>query len=230
MFASRYQIPGVSLMDIVAEGNLGLMVAAKRFDPELGYRFSTYAKWWIRKAILLALPKLSSIVYVPISEITKRKSLRQLKIDAFQAKKNDAEINLNDAVLNTIEFENADFNAESENSAESEVADDGSYCYSDDRALALLPIDQDLEPPNIILSEQQNSVLQLALTQLSEREKIIITERFALQDDNTSTLEELSHKFGVSIERIRQIESAALKKLKLVLQSAGLDNSEITRN
>jgi RNA polymerase sigma factor (sigma-70 family) len=216
MFAYRYQRPGIPLMDIVAEGNFGLMTAAKRFDPELGYRFSTYAKWWIRQSIQLAMPKLTGVVRIPISETAKRNVLLRNISQADESDNSDTTVQHNEISISLKQLSAA--GSESDDNDAKRLT----FMFSDDDALDSLTVDQDCEPPSVIMLNQRNHVLQSALAELNERERIIITERFALLNDQACTLDDLSKRFRLSIERIRQIENAALKKLQITLQLAGL--------
>jgi RNA polymerase nonessential primary-like sigma factor len=222
MFAYRYQRPGVPLMDLVAEGNFGLMTAAKRFDPELGYRFSTYAKWWIRQSIQLAMPKLAGVVRIPVSETAKRNLVLRNANQANQA--NQANDNADtDAAAQLSEISiSLPHQDTSDNAPDDSDAKRLTFLFNDDDALDSLTADQEQEPPSVIMLNQRNRVLQSALAELSERERTIISERFALINEQPCTLDDLSKRFGISIERTRQIENAALKKLQKTLQLAGL--------
>ncbi len=216
MFARRYRPTGVPLMDLIAEGNLGLIKAARRFDPELGYRFATYAKWWVRQAIQLALPKLIGVVRMPASQLARRPLASQGAAPSSSGSE--------DEMLSVFNVGWADQDSEEglELLVESMC---GSVCVhvdlDDEQALEAITIPAELEPPGVALSVQRAAVLQRALSTLSERDRIVISERFALVNDRCCTLEELSKRFQVSIERIRQIENAAVKKLGRALVDAG---------
>ena len=224
MFAYRYQHPGLPLLDLIAEGNIGLMKAASRFDPELGYRFATYAKWWVRQSIQLALPNLIGVVRMPVS--TRKKDVpRSSKPADNSAEGSDCfpvETDFEDdhIPLGTRNLDSAP-GQEQPQTGERHISAFGEES-SDAETIALLAISQDAEPPGAAMAAQRTQVLKDALATLGERDSKIIAGRFALSDDHVCTLEELSQKFDVSIERVRQIESSALKKLAKVFYRAGV--------
>lgn len=224
MFARRYQRPGVPMLDLVAEGNMGLMTAARRFDPELGHRFATYAKWWVRQAIQLALPRLMGVVRLPASHHAARRSAAALRRAQAAAMPLDAE-------LDAADFEDERFMHDepflSQGPKLDEAANDPRPCgffdfeLSDAQALEALAIPTEDEPPAAAMALQRMAALWRALDSLSERERVIVSERYALVSDQACTLDELARRFDVSIERIRQIENAAVKKLAKALKEAG---------
>jgi RNA polymerase sigma factor (sigma-70 family) len=237
MFAQRYKRPGIPLMDIVAEGNFGLMKAARRFNPELGNRFSTYAKWWVRQAIQQAMPKLSGVVRTPLSQHSKDNVARtkgsavrsatpleqpsissEYTVQLLQAQQSPYidSASLPNELIELV-VENAIVGWDDKGFTHKQVF------YTDDAEFDEVAIEPSEEPPSLLMQAQLFKTLQAVLTQLSERELTIVSERYALVNDSPSTLAELSQKFGVSIERIRQIEAAAMKKLLKSLQLAGVD-------
>ena len=225
MFAYRYQRPGLPLLDLIAEGNLGLMKAAVRFDPELGYRFATYAKWWVRQSIQLALPNLIGVVRMPVSPSGKNVH-RSLKLACGQEECSDffsAETHCedDDALTQTCNPDAAMRQAQLQ-TCEQVVGTAFIGEPSDAETIASLAIAQDAEPPGAAMAAQRTQVLKEALATLGERDRKIIAGRFALSDDHVCTLEELSQQFDVSIERVRQIESSALKKLAKAFDKAGV--------
>ncbi|MBA3596398.1 MAG: sigma-70 family RNA polymerase sigma factor [Methylibium sp.] len=224
MFARRYQRPGVPMLDLVAEGNMGLLTAARRFDPELGHRFATYAKWWVRQAIQLALPRLMGVVRLPASHHAARRSAAALRREQMAAMPLEAE-------LNAAEFEDErsmhDESFLSPNPRLDQAANDPQPCGvfdfepSDAQALDALAIPTEDEPPAAAMALQRMAALWRALDSLNERDRVVISERYALVNDRACTLDELARRFNVSIERIRQIECAAVKKLAKALKEAG---------
>lgn len=211
MFARRYQRPGVPVLDLIAEGNLGLLTAADRFDPERGHRFATYAKWWVRRAIQAALPRLAGVVRVPAS---RHAGPRAARLDAAQPLAEPEPSG--DGIDEPAACEEAQLQA-----LAGAANDDWSWGALDVNALDSQTIPAEQEPPEATMALQRLSALWRALDSLGERDRIVVCERYALVTDRVSTLDELARRFNVSIERIRQIENAAVKKLAKALASVG---------
>jgi RNA polymerase sigma factor (sigma-70 family) len=225
MFARRCQRPGVPMLDLIAEGNMGLLTAARRFDPELGYRFATYAKWWIRRAIQVALPKLAGVVRVPAGVHAARRAasgLAAARPDSVQPESDPSDIDFDDdrSALTASPLLHA---APTSDDAAHSPRPCGVFDFelSDVQALDALAIPTEDEPPQAAMATQRMAAVWRALDSLSERDRIVICERYALVNDRACTLDELSKRFNVSIERIRQIENAAVKKLAKALKQVG---------
>lgn len=224
MFARRYQRPGVPLLDLVAEGNLGLIQAVRRFDPERGHRFATYAKWWVRQAIQTALPRLLGIVRLPAVSAGRRASAAQrgerseaMPVEAqafpFEATADEA-LPTGCALLDTP--------AGTEPPPGEPMLSWTAGCdIGDGQALDSIAIPPEQEPPGHTLALQRHAALMRALDTLNERDRVVVSERYALVNDRACTLDELAKRFSVSIERIRQIENAAVKKLAKALGREG---------
>jgi RNA polymerase sigma factor (sigma-70 family) len=232
MFARRYQRQGVPLLDLVAEGNFGLMRAAERFDPEMGCRFATYAKWWVRQSIQQALPKLVSVVRIPMSQAGGAGAAR------LPTAGRHAPLDLVDnGLMSSAVDEDAHSGADADAEIHGHLLTYGSVAHgspntsgharggrmetNDAELLDSIAIDPEHEPPGEAMAVQRLRVLHGALDALSERDRIVVVARYALEDDRVCTLDELATRFGVSIERIRQIENAAIKKLAKALGEAG---------
>ncbi len=210
--AKRYVIPGVSILDLVQEGNVGLMRAAAKFDYRRGYKFSTYAVWWIRQTVSRALNDQKRIIRVPdnlaqqlIRLDTVRRQLYQESGREPTTEELGAEMDLPvDRVLKLAELSGGTL------SLDAKVGD------SDDLTLANTVQDQDAEAApadGAVLTLLQESVA-LALEGLDERERKVITMRFGLADGRIRTLQEISDRMGVTKERIRQLEIRALRKMR----------------
>lgn len=217
MFARRFQRPGVPMLDLIAEGNIGLIAAARRFDPERGYRFATYAKWWVLQAIQQALPRLVGVVRIPASHA--RRPAAQAPDDETHPMAGGDEPDTTSAIAADAESF-PDAQAADENEAGRRFGRTGVE-LSDAEMLERIAIPAEREPPGETMAAQRIAVLQRALDALPERDRVVLTERYALRSDTAVTLEALSARFGVSIERIRQIENAAVKKLGAALAEAG---------
>ncbi len=214
--AKKYTGQGVLFMDLVQEGSLGLIKAANRFDYSKGFKFSTYATWWIRQTIARAVANNSKVIRVPVHMIDKIRLVKKaiFEINYFTGKDATAEeiskklnmpIKQVESVLNTIKLEPI--------SLDTPVADNLSLedYISDEQTRS-----PENEVKNIMLKED----IELMLKTLTAKEQKIIINRFGIDGSKPKTLEQLGKEMGFSKERIRQIEAIALRKLR------GLKNVE----
>lgn len=213
--ARRYHCNSMPLMDIIQEGNLGLMKAVDMYDPDKGYRFSTYATWWIRQSITRSICDKARLIRLPVhvnEKIYQIKKFKKEYYDNYQRYPSDSEIcsELNISSETLLQVHLLDGSMASLNST---IGDD------DDTELEELIKDEnsqniESEVINLCLSEDIANVLETVLT---EKEAEIIKLRFGLGNNINSgslTLEECGRLYGCTRERIRQIESKALRKLK----------------
>ena len=210
--AKRYVIPGVSILDLVQEGNVGLMRAAAKFDYRKGYKFSTYAVWWIRQTVGRALNDQKRIIRVPdglaqqltLLSATRRRFYQESGREPTIAELG-AEMDLpSDRIRKLAELSGGTL------SLDAKVGD------SDDLTLGNTVQDKDAEvapTDGATLTLLQESVA-LALEGLDERERKVITMRYGLADGRIRTLQEVSDRMGVTKERIRQLEVRALRKMR----------------
>jgi RNA polymerase primary sigma factor len=217
--AKRYIGRGVELTDLIAEGNLGLMNAVDKFDPERGNKFSTYASWWIRQAISRSIADQGRTIRLPV-HVTDlvNKWLRTSRIltQQFGRRPTISEI--------AIEMEiSEDKVKQIAKLAQKPVSLESHINSPDDIELldlladvnAVSPIDQ------IDQKLQWEEMEKILLSNLKEREIEIISLRFGLKDDIPKTLEEIGEMFGLTRERVRQIEEEAIKKLRRVIKKDG---------
>jgi RNA polymerase primary sigma factor len=208
--AKKYTGQGVLFMDLVQEGSLGLIKAAQKFDYSKGFKFSTYATWWIRQTIVRAIANHSKVIRIPVHMLDKirlvKKAIYELNYLKFKEPTNEEianYLNMNikqvEMVMNTIKLEPI--------SLDTPVADNLSLeDYTSDEKNT--PLETKVE--NFRLKEQISEILK----ELSTKEQKVIVQRFGLNGEKPKTLEELGKQMGFSKERIRQIEGIALKKLK----------------
>ena len=222
-FAVKYKHYGLSLSDLIQEGNIGLMKAAQKFDPDRGFRFSTYASWWIRASIQDFLLKHWSIVR--IATTSKQKSLffslRRLKqkingTDSGNIDYSMAENIASDLNISTSAVVNMDSRiTQNDSSLNKKISEDG-----EDEFLSLLE-DENARPDNIVFAKDEinhkKDMVSSAIDSLDEREIQIINERHLSEDPKT--LEYLGKRLKISKERVRQIEKNAMNKMKSFINS-----------
>ena len=209
--AKRYVGRGMSFWDLIQEGNLGLMKAVDKFDYTKGFKFSTYATWWIRQAITRAIADQARTIRIPVHMVETINKLVRVQRQLVQDLGRDplpeeiaAEMSLD--VERVREIQKI---AQEPVSLETPIGEEEDSHLGD-----FIPDDEILSPQDAatftLLKEQLNSVLET----LTDREKKVLTLRFGLDDGRARTLEEVGKEFDVTRERIRQIEAKALRKLR----------------
>ncbi|MEW6302080.1 MAG: RNA polymerase sigma factor RpoD/SigA [Verrucomicrobiota bacterium] len=211
--ARDYEGYGTPLLDLINEGNIGLMKAVERFDPRKGAKLSTYAAWWIKQAIKRALANQSKTIRLPVHVVDKLFHLRQIEArlqDMLGREPTDEELahELDTTAQRIRRWRTA---AMKPASLDAPVGDDG----DDGKSIADVVKDERAGTPYEQLEGKTNTeLIREIITTLDSREQAILKFRFGLDGDNAQTLEEIGVKFGVTRERIRQIQEHALKKLR----------------
>lgn len=209
--AKQYQNQGLSLPDLINEGNLGLIKAAERFDETRGFKFISYAVWWIRQSILQALAEQARIVRLPLNKIGSinkiNKTFSQLEQE-FQREPTKEE--LADILETRIELIESSLGVSSSHmSMDAPLTDDESNNLYD-----ILLNNDSPSPDNELLSESLKKEIERSLATLGIREAEILKFYFGLNGVPPYTLEEIGEEFGLTRERVRQIKEKAIKRLK----------------
>ena len=217
--AKHYSNQGLPLLDMIQEGNIGLMRAAQKFDYKRGFRFSTYATWWIRQAISRAIAEQSRTIHIPVHVVELIYKMRRITRRMYQEQGLEAlpeqlaaEVGLSKERV--VELLNL---SEQPISLDAPVADDEQYHLADtlEDMSMIAPADQ-------VSQQLLRDYVENAMTVLSPRERLIIELRYGLQDGHYHTLDEVSAEFKLTQERIRQIEVKALRKLRYPERFCGL--------
>ena len=209
--ARNYQNQGLPLSDLINEGNLGLLRAAKRFDEKKNFKFISYAVWWIRQSILQALAEQSRIIKLPLNrvgaihKIGKTQSRLEQKLRRVpNATEIAAELQIGeDEVYETIKIGNSHMSL-----------DAPLQSSEDSRLLDLIPDDDQAPPDDGLMGISLHDEINKTLDTLSEREKEVVRLYFGIGEDTSHTLEEIGQRFNLTRERARQIKEKALRRLK----------------
>ncbi|MBI2428600.1 MAG: sigma-70 family RNA polymerase sigma factor [Bacteroidota bacterium] len=217
--AKQYQNQGLSLGDLINEGNLGLIKAAKRFDETRGFKFISYAVWWIRQSILQALAEQSRIVRLPLNRVGALnkigKAFSQLEQE-FEREPSASELA---EELDMSVFEVADTLKISGR----HLSVDAPFAQGEDnRLLDVIQDERQPSPDSILMDESLKEEVKRALATLSEREAEVIRLYFGLQKEHSLTLEEIGEKFNLTRERVRQIKEKAIRRLRHASRSKNL--------
>jgi RNA polymerase primary sigma factor len=209
--AKQYQNQGLSLPDLINEGNLGLIKAAKRFDETRGFKFISYAVWWIRQSILQALAEQSRIVRLPLNQVGSlnkiNKAFSRLE-QIFEREPSAEELAINlelpeDKVADTMRVSGR------------HVSMDAPFANGEENTLMDVIVNHDSpRADNTLMSESLQKEIERSLSTLTERERDVIKLFFGIGQNHGLTLEEIGAKFDLTRERVRQIKEKAIRRLR----------------
>ncbi|MDP3149993.1 MAG: sigma-70 family RNA polymerase sigma factor [Ignavibacteria bacterium] len=217
--AKQYQNQGLSLGDLINEGNLGLIKAAKRFDETRGFKFISYAVWWIRQSILQALAEQSRIVRLPLNRVGALNKIGK----AYSNLEQEYEREPSAAELATELEMDVNEVADTLKISGRHVSMDAPFAQGEDnRLLDVLQNDQHPQPDQTLMTESLKTEIERALSTLTEREAEVIKLYFGLNKEHSLTLEEIGERFNLTRERVRQIKEKAIRRLRHASRSKNL--------
>ncbi len=217
--AKQYQNQGLSLGDLINEGNLGLIKAAKRFDETRGFKFISYAVWWIRQSILQALAEQSRIVRLPLNRVGALNKIGKAYSNLeqeFEREPSPAEL------AQELDMDVGEISDALKISGR-HVSMDAPFTQGEENSLLdVIQNEQQPSPDFVLISESLKSEIERALATLSEREAEVIKLYFGLNKEHSLTLEEIGEKFNLTRERVRQIKEKAIRRLRHASRSKNL--------
>ncbi len=217
--AKQYQNQGLSLGDLINEGNLGLLKAAKRFDETRGFKFISYAVWWIRQSILQALAEQSRIVRLPLNRVGALNKIGKAYSNLEQEFEREPSA---DELAKELDMDAAEV-ADTLKISGKHISMDAPFTQGEENSL-LDVIQSDLQPSpdHLLMDESLKDEIEHALSTLSEREAEVIKLYFGLDKENSLTLEEIGERFNLTRERVRQIKEKAIRRLRHTSRSKNL--------
>ncbi|MEA2030736.1 MAG: RNA polymerase sigma factor RpoD/SigA [candidate division Zixibacteria bacterium] len=217
--AKQYQNQGLSLADLINEGNIGLIKAARRFDETRGFKFISYAVWWIRQAILQALAEQSRIVRLPLNRVG---TLHKIGKISSQLEQGLGRVPSSDEIAKKLEVTEGEV-TDTLKISNSHLSLDAPFSVSEDNSLIdVLEDEFQPSPDESLLGGSLKLEIDKAINSLSPREAEVISLYFGLSHEKALTLEEIGARFSLTRERVRQIKEKAIRRLRHASRSRSL--------
>ncbi len=209
--AKQFQNQGISLPDLINEGNVGLIKAASRFDETRGFKFISYAVWWIRQSIMQAISEQSRVIRLPLNKIGTLNKIRKAQ-GALEQQLERTPTNSEIAFHTQINEQEINVTL---NSSGWHISTDANLPGQEELTIMdLLSDPEDLGPDNSLMKDSLRIEINKALGSLTEREKSVIVQYYGIAEYPASSLEEIGARFDLSPERVRQIKEKAIRKLR----------------
>ncbi len=215
--AKQYQNQGLSLNDLINEGNIGLIKAAKRFDETRGFKFISYAVWWIRQSILQALAEQARVVRLPLNKIGTLSKIGKIYSDLEQEFEREPS---SEEIAQELDMSAFEVNNTLQMSGRHVSVDEPLHDSDNNTLIDVIENEQQEPPDHQLLNESLRIEIQRALDTLSQREAEVLKLYFGLDSDHPLTLEEIGEKFSLTRERVRQIKEKAIRRLRHTSRSS----------
>lgn len=216
--AKQYQNSGLSLGDLINEGNVGLIKAAKRFDETRGFKFISYAVWWIRQSIMQALAEQSRIVRIPLNRVGSLNKINRTFSELEQKYQREAS-NQEVADVLKVAIEDVD---KALNMGGRHVSMNAPFASGEDNSLLDVLENMEETPDSALMAESLRGQIERALATLTEKERDVLVHYFGLSGTQGKSLEDIADHFHLTRERVRQIKEQALRRLRKTSRSESL--------
>ncbi|GJQ61724.1 MAG: RNA polymerase sigma factor RpoD [Melioribacteraceae bacterium] len=217
--AKQYQNQGLTLVDLISEGNLGLIKAAKRFDETRGFKFISYAVWWIRQSILQALAEQSRIVRLPLNRVGALNKIGKAFNELEQQLEREPSA---DELAEALEMDKLELAGALKIAGRHVSVDAPMSDGENSKLLDILSSSESPDPDHILMDESLRNEIDSTLSQLTPKESEVIKLYFGFNNEHPMTLEEIGEKFSLTRERVRQIKEKALRRLRHTSKSRKL--------